>query len=86
LLFMIVGAIGEFEREIIVERTTAGLATARARGRVGARPSSATPEKLVPARELMNEGRLTADEVARVVGTSKATLYYWLGWPTTAGT
>lgn len=78
LLFKIVGAIGEFEREIIVERTTAGLAAARARGRVGGRPSSVTPEKVARAKELLAEGRLTADEVARAVGTSRATLYRWL--------
>lgn len=85
LLFTIVGAIAEFERKIIVERTNAGLAAARARGRVGGRPSTATPEKVARARELVEERRLTMDEVARAVGTSRATLYRWLTAPSRAG-
>lgn len=78
LLFTIVGAIGEFERSLIVERTNAGLVAARARGRVGGRPSTATPEKVARARELVAERSLTMGEVARAVGTSRATLYRWL--------
>lgn len=81
LMFKIVGAIGEFERELIVERTQAGLAAARARGRVGGRPSTATPAKLARAKRLLTEGHLTTEEVARAVGTSRATLYRWLAEP-----
>lgn len=86
LLFMIVGAIAEFERSVIVERTHAGLTAARARGRVGGRPTTATPEKVARARALLDQGHLTADEVARAVGTSRATLYRWLQQPTAAPT
>lgn len=77
LLFTIVGAIGEFERSIIVERTHAGLASARARGRVGGRPSTSTPKKVADAKRLLNGGATYA-EAARAVGTSRATLFRWL--------
>lgn len=77
LLFTIVGAIGEFERNMIIERTNAGLAAARARGRIGGRPSVITPEKIARAKQLLDSGA-TAKEAALAVGASRATLYRWL--------
>ena len=52
LIFHVFGALAEFERELIRERTQAGLAAARARGRVGGRPTVWTPEKLRTARAM----------------------------------
>ena len=52
LVFSIFGALAEFERSLIRERTMAGLAAARSRGRVGGRPSVMTPEKIKVARDL----------------------------------
>lgn len=74
LLLHVLGAVGQFERDLIVERTQAGLAAARARGRKGGRPPKITPEKLEAAQALIASGR-TVEEAARAVGVSRATLY-----------
>jgi DNA invertase Pin-like site-specific DNA recombinase len=79
LTFHLFGALAEFERELIRERTTAGLAAARARGRNGGRPRAMTPEKLAVARQ-MYEGRgHTLAAIGAVVGVSRSTLYRHLG-------
>jgi len=74
LQFHIFGALAEFEREIIRERTRAGLAAARARGRIGGRPPALTAEKLAGARA-MRERKHTMLEIAKALGVSRATLY-----------
>lgn len=74
LQFHIFGALAEFERQIIRERTRAGLAAARARGRLGGRPPSLTPAKLDAAR-LMREKKHTMPQIAKALGVSRATLY-----------
>jgi DNA invertase Pin-like site-specific DNA recombinase len=74
LQFHIFGALAEFEREIIRERTRAGLAAARARGRIGGRPSSVSVEKLAAA-EAMRALKHPMREIAAAVGVSRATLY-----------
>ena len=74
LIFTVLGAIAQFERDLIRERTSAGLAAARARGRVGGRPRLMTEEKLKAARRLL-DGGMAAREVAGVVGVSVQTLY-----------
>lgn len=74
LLLHVLGAVGQFERDLIAERTQAGLAAARARGRAGGRPSKMTPEKVEAARTLIASGR-TVEQAARAVGVSRATLY-----------
>jgi len=74
LLLHVLGAIAEFERNLILERTMAGLAAARARGRTGGRPRKITPEKLEAARALIASGRTVA-QAAQAVGVSRATLY-----------
>jgi DNA invertase Pin-like site-specific DNA recombinase len=58
LVFHIFGALAEFERDIIRERTNAGLQAARARGRKGGRPKSLTGKKAAHARELYNNKQL----------------------------
>ncbi len=75
LVFHMLGAIAEFERELIRERTTAGLAEARRRGRVGGRPKLMKPKDVAAARTLLADGSLTSKEVAARFSVSKATLY-----------
>jgi DNA invertase Pin-like site-specific DNA recombinase len=74
LYFTILAALGEAERERIQERTLAGLAAARERGRIGGRPSVMTAKKLELAKRRLANGE-TAATVAESVGVSKATLY-----------
>jgi DNA invertase Pin-like site-specific DNA recombinase len=74
LTFHIFGALAQFEREIIRERTRAGVAAARARGRVGGRPPAMTPEKLAAART-MRASKHTMPAIAKALGVSVATLY-----------
>jgi len=74
LVFHVFGALASFERELVQERTRAGLDAARARGRLGGRPTVLTPAKARQARKMRDEGA-TMDEIASVVGVSVATLY-----------
>lgn len=74
LVFHIFGALGEFERDLIRERTNAGLAAAAARGRKGGRPVVVTPERIARARQLIASG-LTVREAAARVKIGKTALY-----------
>ena len=74
LVFHIFGALGQFERDLIRERTGAGLAAAAARGRKGGRPRAATPDKVARARRLIANG-LTVREAATRVKLGKSALY-----------
>jgi DNA invertase Pin-like site-specific DNA recombinase len=75
LVFHIFAALAEFERELIRERTRAGLAAARARGRKGGRPRVMTPEKLEVARQMYESRRHSLGAIAETVGVSRATVY-----------
>jgi DNA invertase Pin-like site-specific DNA recombinase len=75
LTFHLFGALAEFERDIISERTMAGLAAARARGRVGGRPTVMNEQKIKLAKQLMSNPSNNANEVAKTLGVSRATLY-----------
>lgn len=79
LQFGVFAALAEFERDLIRERTYAGLAAARARGRVGGRPSTMTPEKLGIAKQMRDTGEHTMTAIASTIGVSRATLYRHLG-------
>jgi DNA invertase Pin-like site-specific DNA recombinase len=81
LIFHVFGALAEFERDLIRERTTAGLAAARARGRKGGRPTVWTEEKLQAARSMHASGEHDISTIARVLGVSRATLYRGLAAP-----
>jgi DNA invertase Pin-like site-specific DNA recombinase len=81
LVFHIFSALTEFERSIIRERTLAGLASARARGRIGGRPRSLSEQGLAAAKALIKDGTLTITEVAQQIGVSDATLYKYLPHP-----
>lgn len=84
LVFHIFGALAEFERDLIRERTQAGLAAARARGRTGGRKPVLTKAKADVARRMIEEGKHTMAEIAAVVGVSRATLYRQVGAATGA--
>jgi DNA invertase Pin-like site-specific DNA recombinase len=74
LIFHIFGALAEFERNLIKERTTAGLTAARARGRRGGRPKALTAKKLSIAQDLYEKQHPIA-EILQTLKISKATLY-----------
>ena len=75
LIFQIFGAMSEFERSIIRERTKAGLEAARARGRKGGRPTVMTPEKIKIARSLYDSKNYTVETIAKELGVSRKTVY-----------
>jgi len=75
LFFSIMAALAEFERDLIRERTNAGLAAARARGRVGGRPSVMNAKKIDKARKLYDSRLHTVSEIAEMVNVSVATIY-----------
>jgi DNA invertase Pin-like site-specific DNA recombinase len=75
LVFHIFGSLAEFERELIRERTNAGLAAARARGRKGGRPVSMTPDKVKVARQMYDAREHTVEAIAQTLGVSRKTIY-----------
>jgi DNA invertase Pin-like site-specific DNA recombinase len=75
LVFHLFAALADFERDLIRERTRAGLAVAKARGRKGGRRAVVTPDKLVRARELIDAKGLTVREAAARVKVGKTALY-----------
>ena len=78
LIFTVFGAIAEFEREIIRERTRAGLDAARSRGRKGGRPRSLSDKDLKQARALLTDPEITVEDIARRFGVGPSTLYRYL--------
>ncbi|MCP4409644.1 MAG: recombinase family protein [Gammaproteobacteria bacterium] len=79
LVFHIFGALAEFERNLIRERTRAGLQAARARGRKGGRPKSLTQDdKQGLAVKLYDEKRHTVKNICEMMGISKPTLYKYI--------
>lgn len=75
LTFHIFGALAEFERSIILERTVAGLDAARARGRTGGRPRSLDEADLAAARALLADPKIPVAEIARRLKIDQSTLY-----------
>ena len=78
LIFHIFGALAEFERNLIRERTMAGLRAARARGRVGGRPRKLDAKKTELAYRLYDEKKYAVKEICQMLGVSKPTLYAYL--------
>ena len=78
LVFGIFATLAEFERDLIHERTMAGLAAARARGRAGGRPRVMTRQKLKAAMALMADRDNAARDVAAQLGVSVSTLYAYV--------
>jgi len=75
LVFSIFGALADFERQLIRERTIAGLEAARSRGRVGGRPTVMGPERIEAARALLAQPGATVTGVAAHLGVSRNTIY-----------
>ena len=80
LIFHIFGALAEFEREVIRERTNAGLQAARARGRLGGRPTiqSRDPKKVALARKLYTDGSMPVQEICEMLHIGRSTLYRYM--------
>jgi len=79
LVFHLFGALAQFEREIIRDRTVAGLTAARARGRVGGRPSKLSVEQVRQARRMYDARELTVEQIGAVLGVSRTSIYRALG-------
>ena len=75
LIFAIFAGLAEFERELIIERTKAGLVAARARGRSGGRPYKMTPAKLRLAQAAMGQPETKVGDLCQELGVSRQTLY-----------
>ncbi|MGP9761247.1 recombinase family protein, partial [Corynebacterium sp. AOP12-C2-36] len=75
LVFHVFSALAQFERDLIVERTTAGLAAARARGRVGGRPAKLSEQQVDIARSLYESGSVSVAQIGRILGVSRSTIY-----------
>lgn len=78
LLFTLMSAIAQFERDVIAERTREGLNAARARGRVGGRPRT-NEQKVRQAVKLYQTGQYSVREIEELTGVKKSTLYRRLG-------
>ena len=78
LVFHIFGALAEFERNLIRERTYAGLAAARARGKVGGRRRKLGEKQRAVSVDLYRQKKHTIDEICKAVGISRPTLYRYV--------
>ena len=78
LIFHLFGALAEFERDLIQERTTAGLVAARARGRLGGRPRRLDDKKLKLLQQLWNDKSNSVEDIVSTLGISKSTLYRYV--------
>src|SRR6266566_5049465 len=80
LIFHIFGALAEFEREVIKERTIAGLQAARARGRLGGRPTLQLrdPKKVGLAKQLYDDGNMPVKEICDTLHIGRSTLYRYV--------
>jgi len=84
LIFHVFGALAEFERDIIRERTNAGLAAARARGHKGGRPRVLDDKKLALARSL-HKDNTAPTVICATLGISRSSLYRYLAMPASDG-
>lgn len=78
LLFHILGSLAEFERDLIRERTNAGLAAARARGRKGGRPPGGYTQKKTAAMALRQDPKRSVQEICEMLHISPASFYRYL--------
>lgn len=78
MVFHVFGALEEFEADLISERTQAGLASARARGRTGGRPPKLDEKQIDRIKELYEKKEMTVKEICQLMEISKGTLYTYL--------
>ena len=75
LVFHIMGALAEFERLLIIERTKAGLAAAKRRGKYPGRPKLLTPQQIKHARKMLDRGEETTGSVAALFKVDRTTIW-----------
>lgn len=85
MMMQMIGSFAEFERSMIRERTRAGLAAARAEGRIGGRRPKLSPEQQKEVVEMVTSGRKTASAAARLFGVHPSTVCRILARATTSG-
>jgi DNA invertase Pin-like site-specific DNA recombinase len=78
LVFHIFGALAEFEREIIKERTQAGLESARTRGKVGGRPRALTAKEVQMLKNMAADKSLTVSDICKTLGIGRTTFYRYV--------
>lgn len=78
LIFHIFGALAQFERDLIRERTNAGLQAARARGKKGGRPKALDQKKAELARKLYADDTYTIDDILKILNIGKTTFYRYV--------
>jgi len=78
LVFHIFGALAEFEREIIRERTQAGLQSARSRGKVGGRPKALTAKEVQMLRNMAADKSLAVSDICKTLGIGRTTFYRYV--------
>src|SRR5664280_2402201 len=78
LVYSIIAAVSQMERDLLIERTNSGLAASRARGRKGGRKREFSPAAVRKAQERYDNGELSVSEIARLAGVSRQTLYRYL--------
>lgn len=77
-MFHVFGALSEFERNLIKERTRAGLEAARARGRHGGRPPKVDAEQIDLAKTLYSNKKHSIEAICKMIGVGKTTLYKYI--------
>jgi DNA invertase Pin-like site-specific DNA recombinase len=75
----VLSALAAFERDLIRERTLAGLRIARAQGRLGGRRREVSPEAVQMAARLMKDPSISVREICEILGVSRTTLYHYVG-------
>ncbi len=78
LVFHIFGALAEFEREIIKERTRAGLKSARSRGKVGGRPKILSPKEVQMLNNMAADKSLMVSDICKTLGIGRTTFYRYV--------
>jgi len=78
LIFHIFASLAEFERDIIIERTNAGLKAAKVRGRIGGRPKAMDNKKISIAKSLVDDSNISIKNICETLNVSRATLYRYL--------
>ena len=78
LVYSIIAAVAEMERDLLIERTNSGLAASRSRGRKGGRKREFSPAAVRRAQDRYDKGDLSVTEIARLAGVSRQTLYRYL--------